>query len=208
MRTLHMFQAPSHMFLENMLNSENQLHPSFSPHRGFSDKQCGSRAWRQEVWVLAKLCLQRAVCLGRLLHFSGSRLHFPEKEDVGLDDDTTVIRNGICGVLLHARHPPPCCLTIMNWFCCLLHLQRRTWSLRRHSDLLKSLTGRGRAWISPRIISKLNFELMSFPYLSPHTALFTFEFLQIHAFHCVPFCWVFSPLPPSVSSLIPLPDIY
>lgn len=164
-----MFQAPSHMFLENMLSSENQLHPSFSPHRGFSDKQRGSRAWRQEVWVLAKLCRQRAVCLGRILHFSGSRLHFPEKEDVGLDDDTTVIRHGVCGVLLHARHPPLCCLAIMKWFCCLLHLQRRTYSLRRLAQV--TLPGRGRAWISPTIISKLNFELMSFPYLSPHTAL-------------------------------------
>ena len=103
-RTLHMFQAPSHAFHETTLNSEIQHHPRFPLIMCFLTSG-GSRARRQEVWVLARPCCQRAVGLGCLLHFSRPRLPCPRKEDVGLDDDTTINRHGVCGALLHAWHP-------------------------------------------------------------------------------------------------------
>ena len=37
--------------------------------------------------------------------FSRSRVPIPEMEDVGLVDDMTINRHGVCGALLHARHP-------------------------------------------------------------------------------------------------------
>lgn len=63
---------------------------------------------------------------------------FQKGSDVGLIDDTTINRHGVCGALLHARHPTG--LFKHHEMALLLQLRMRTWrSSGNVSDLLRPL---------------------------------------------------------------------
>lgn len=106
-----MFYSPSYMLLKNKkfwepLSPQLSICISSSSQGSFSDKQCGLWARKAGGLSSSQSMLQRAVWLSFLIppHFFKSPFHFLEKEDIGLDHDTTVNNNGIHWVLLYARH--------------------------------------------------------------------------------------------------------
>lgn len=120
---------------------------------------------------------------------------------MGLIDDTTINRHGVCGALLHARHPTG--LFKHHEMVLLLQLRMRTWRLGKRDDLLRPLC-RGEGGLgSRRGLSPA--ELRAAATSPPSPACISFNSCE-SADSAHP-CAVFSPLPPAPSALISLPFI-
>lgn len=94
-----MFQTPSHMSLKNILNFENQHHPSlafamlFSSQHRFSDKQYGLWVWKAGS-MRSSPALPPESCVIWTVFFQVSGL-FSRKRGYWTRPDTTLNNNGI-----------------------------------------------------------------------------------------------------------------
>lgn len=91
--------------MKTTLNSENQHHPRFPLIMCFLTSGVNHGPGGRRCEFPPGLAAREPGALDASCDFSRSRVPIPEMEDVGLVDDMTINRHGVCGALLHARHP-------------------------------------------------------------------------------------------------------